>query len=298
MKAIPSLNQGPVKSNSQGRKGAKPIQGLMVPMKEGNVNRPPAESKDTVGSCVPPVLIEGTHDEARSDATGDHGHEAFPCLCPQELGGPRLHEGQQGPRHGPHRDLKMLADELNVGYSAKMGHGEMRLHLRRWLYRQGNEETMVSFGRHAGKTFGQVSQQDLQYLQLGSEGDTDTRRGKLAADPDGDLGSALRPSGQPVRPWHEREEERSRRDGLDAILAIDPEVFVKHIEPKTPETGGSHGSKAASSQAKASTETELILTLRALKVKDEVRALSEKTRRSPTKRTASRIAIESQIHMC
>ena len=179
---------------------------------------------------------------------------------------------------GTLRDLKMLADELNVGYSTKMGHGEMRLHLRRWLYRQGTEETVVSFGRHAGKTFGQVSQKDLQYLQWAVK-ETQTHAGASWQLIQMATWAVL--SGLVDNPFDHGMSGRTRDPAetdsttLEAILAIDPEVFVKHIEPKTPETGGSHGSKAASSQPRASPETELILTLRALK--DEVRALSEKS---------------------
>ena len=61
-------------------------------------------------------------------------------------------------------NLKNLAKMNAVGHPAGMELGELRLHLRQWLVRNGTGTTEVSFGKHRGKTFDDVWNLDNQYV--------------------------------------------------------------------------------------------------------------------------------------
>ena len=62
-------------------------------------------------------------------------------------------------------ELKVFAEEHKINYPEGLSHGELRLYLRKWLYRSGTEDQEINFGRHRGKTFLQAFQQDEQYFQ-------------------------------------------------------------------------------------------------------------------------------------
>ena len=73
----------------------------------------------------------------------------------------------QQTQKGTLAELKVFAQKHQINHAANISHGDLRLHLRRWLYRSGTPETAVSFGRHQGKTFQEVLQEDKQYLEWG-----------------------------------------------------------------------------------------------------------------------------------
>ena len=56
--------------------------------------------------------------------------------------------------------LRAFAQEHQVGHPNVIEHGALRLHLRLWVLRHGQH-----FGRHKGRTFGQIWQEDAQYVQ-------------------------------------------------------------------------------------------------------------------------------------
>ena len=61
--------------------------------------------------------------------------------------------------------LRAFAQEHQVGHPNVIEHGALRLHLRLWVLRHGQESTIAHFGRHKGRTFGQIWQEDAQYVQ-------------------------------------------------------------------------------------------------------------------------------------
>ena len=60
--------------------------------------------------------------------------------------------------------LKSFANQHQVGFPTHMELGELRLHLRKWVVRNGRDETLIHFGKHHGKCFHQVWQKDSQYV--------------------------------------------------------------------------------------------------------------------------------------
>ena len=121
-------------------------------------------------------------------------------------------------------ELKIFAQKHQINHAANISHGDLRLHLRRWLYRSGTPETVVSFGRHQGKTFQEVL--GWQLVQLVTWAVLD---GHLDSPFDSDMKG------------HAAKTKHSHGTELESILAIDPDQYKipendlnqdKHIKKK------------------------------------------------------------------
>ena len=206
------------------------------------------------------------------------------------MGGPSdPNDLMQQIQKGTLAELKIFAQKHQINHAANISHGDLRLHLRRWLYRSGTPETVVSFGRHQGKTFQEVLQEDKQYLQWGlKEASSNASAGwqlvQLVtwAVLDGHLDS---PFDSDMK-GHAAKSKHSHGTELESILAIDPEQYKipendlnqdEHIKKKQANgpTSPSRSSAASSSGAAMTTEdaAELLKTMRAMQT--EIRALKE-----------------------
>ena len=250
------------------------------PLNENHDNcRDPSQSKPPVASLEVPVHNEGCHGEPRTESAGDHGHQASERLhSPGMPGGTALlWPGSHGymKDHKPQspdlmdkilkgtlRELRTIADEMNIGYPPKLG----------WLYRQGSEETQVTFGKHTGKTFSHVAQTDLQYLQWAvKETQNHPRAGWQLVQ----MATWAVLAGLVDNPYdNSMSGKRSDPAETDSTtLESIPEIYHNLPEASPTESEGGTQKGSQKSASASSTNAELILTLRALK--DEVRALKE-----------------------
>ena len=127
------------------------------------------------------------------------------------------------------KELVAFAEEHDIGYPEVMNHGELRLHLRVWIIRNGQDDTEVTFGRHQGQTYTAVWDIDRQYVQWAvkessSKTEADWRLVQMAA-------WAILTERVPS-PFDEKMGKSDREKSLPptclaSIMMIDPDVYVK-----------------------------------------------------------------------
>lgn len=68
-------------------------------------------------------------------------------------------------KKGTKEELKNMCAAREVPFGSRATVGELRLALRQWLVESGTAETVITFGRHQGATFGEVAVTAPSYLE-------------------------------------------------------------------------------------------------------------------------------------
>ena len=182
------------------------------------------------------------------------------------------------------RELQALASSHNVHCVEDLSHGDLRLRLRQWIIRQGDEATEVLFGRHVGSTFATVWEQDRQYVEWAVR-ETATKDGadwKLVQ-----LATWAVMTERVASPFDQAMLGEKNREpstsplSLAAILAIDEETYLGPKASQKPPTlvvkTGAESSKQAElkkEREQARLENEDLKAQIAL-LRQELRALKE-----------------------
>ena len=180
---------------------------------------------------------------------------------------------------GSLRELQLLAETHQVNYFRKMNHGELRMHLRRWVYRSGDETTVVNFGRHKGQTFAKVAEVDPQYLAWAVQ---EVRRHPGASWQLIQLSTWAVLTGHVENPFDQKMEMMNTTSGselgtdFESVLSLDPEVYIIKMEPgnaKAPAPKLELKSQGVNQTAYPSHEKEMMHMIQSLR--EEVRSLKE-----------------------